>query len=75
MSNPTKTMLGIRPVVYEHEIERAVQHQLEIERKAAAWDLLTADMREKCAKADTDARAMLTWMDKVKRAAARVCHG
>lgn len=62
-------------MTYEHAIEQAVERQLEIERKAAAWDLLAADMREKCAKADTDARALLAWMGEVKQAAARVCHG
>ena len=59
MNTTSKTMLGVRPVVYEHEIERAVQRQLEIERKAAAWDSLAMHLSEQ---GNTDGKKLLDWM-------------
>lgn len=33
-------------MIYEHAIEQAIQHQLDIERKARAWDLLAQRVAE-----------------------------
>ena len=46
-------------MTYTDAIEQAIQHQLEIERKAAAWDTLAAQLREK---GNSEAQALLAWM-------------
>ena len=58
-------------MIHHDAIEQAVERQLEIERKAAAWDMLAADLREK---GNTDAQALLNWMQGLQ-VAARRAHG
>jgi len=58
-------------MIHQDAIEQAVERQLEIERKAAAWDMLVADLREK---GNTDAQALLNWMQALQ-VAARCTHG
>jgi len=53
-------------MIHQDAIEQAVERQLEIERKAAAWDMLVADLREK---GNTDAQALLNWMQALQVAA------
>ena len=50
-------------MIHQDAIEQAVERQLEIERKAAAWDMLVADLREK---GNTDAQALLNWMPAIQ---------
>ena len=50
-------------MIHEQAIQQAIDRQLEIERKAAAWDLLVADLREK---GNTDAQALLNWMPAIQ---------
>lgn len=52
-------------MTYSDAIEQAVERQLEIERKAAAWDMLAADLREK---GNNDAQALLNWMQQLQEA-------
>lgn len=58
-------------MTHQDAIEQAVERQLEIERKAAAWDMLTADLREK---GNNDAQALLNRMQALQ-VAARCAHG
>lgn len=52
-------------MIHEQAIQQAIDRQLEIERKAAAWDLLVADLK---AKGDTDAQALLNWLQALQLA-------
>lgn len=52
-------------MIHHDAIEQAVERQLEIERKAAAWDMLVADLREK---GNNDAQALLNWMRQLQEA-------
>lgn len=52
-------------MTYADAIEQAIKRQLEIEHKAAAWDLLVADLREK---GNTDAHTLLNWMRQLQEA-------
>lgn len=53
-------------MIHHDAIEQAVERQLEIERKAAAWDMLVADLREK---GNNDAQALLNWLQALQVAA------
>lgn len=46
-------------MIHQDAIEQAVERQLEIERKAAAWDLLAVQLRDQ---GNQDALALLQWM-------------
>lgn len=52
-------------MIHEEAIQQAIDRQLEIERKAAAWDLLVADLK---AKGSTDAQALLNWLQALQLA-------
>lgn len=52
-------------MIHHDAIEQAVERQLEIERKAAAWDMLAADLREK---GNNNAQALLNWMQQLQEA-------
>jgi len=46
-------------MIHEQAIQQAIDRQLEIERKAAAWDLLTMSLREQ---GNESAQSLLNWM-------------
>jgi len=52
-------------MTYEHEIEQAVERQLEIERKAAAWDFLVLHLQEQ---GNEPGKALLSWMRQLQEA-------
>ncbi len=56
-------------MTHQDAIEQAIQRQLEIERKAAAWDFLILHLEEQGnEKGNTDAQALLNWVQQLQEA-------
>ena len=52
-------------MIHHDAIEQAVERQLEIERKAAAWDFLILHLEEQ---GNEHGRALLNWMQQLQEA-------
>ena len=52
-------------MIHHDAIEQAVERQLEIERKAAAWDMLALHLEEQ---GNAPGKALLNWMRQLQEA-------
>ena len=52
-------------MIHHDAIEQAVERQLEIERKAAAWDFLVLHLEEQ---GNESGKALLNWMQQLQEA-------
>lgn len=52
-------------MIHQDAIEQAVERQLEIERKAAAWDFLALHLEEQ---GNEPGKALLNWMRQLQEA-------
>lgn len=52
-------------MIHEQAIQQAIDRQLEIERKAAAWDLLVVSLEEQ---GHENAQVLLNWMQAIQAA-------
>ena len=52
-------------MIHHDAIEQAVERQLEIERKAAAWDFLILHLEEQ---GNEHGKALLNWMQQLQEA-------